>query len=184
MADHPQKLVFTIGHSTRTEDELLALLVEAGVRSVADVRTFPSSRRYPQFNWGALARWLPEAGIGYVRLPQLGGRRAPIAGSPNGGWSDPGFRGYADHMSSGEFAAGLGRLEELACERPTAIMCAEAVWWRCHRRLIADALTVRGWRVEHLGVGVSSAIHELTAFAVVAHGTELSYPPSQTSLSV
>lgn len=181
MADHPQKLVFTIGHSTRTEDELLALLVGAGVRTLADVRTFPGSRRYPHFNRGALSRWLPEAGVGYVHVPQLGGRRAPIAGSPNGGWSEPGFRGYADHMSSCEFATGLSRLEELARERPTAIMCAEAVWWRCHRRLIADALTVRGWRVEHLGVGVSSAIHELTAFAVVAHGTELSYPPSQTS---
>ncbi|MGI8506268.1 MAG: DUF488 domain-containing protein [Solirubrobacteraceae bacterium] len=184
MADHPPKIVFTIGHSTRLQAALLALLDAAGVRTIADVRAFPSSRRHPQFNQAALSRWLPEAGVGYVHLPQLGGRRAPIPGSPNGGWREPGFRGYADHMSSCEFAAGLVRLEELACEQPTAIMCAEAVWWRCHRRLIADALIVRGWRVEHLGVGVGNSIHELPAFAVVEHGTALTYPPSQTSLSV
>jgi len=149
---------------------------------LADVRAFPSSRRRPQFNRGALSGWLPEAGVGYVHLSQLGGRRAPIPGSPNGGWREPGFRGYADYMSSCEFAAGLVRLEVLACERPTAIMCAEAVWWRCHRRLIADALTVRGWRVEHLGVGTGHATHELPVFAVVKDGIALSYPPSQTSL--
>jgi len=184
VADHPERTAFTIGHSTRSQDELLGLLGEAGLRTLADVRAFPSSRRHPQFDEGALSHWLPEAGIGYVQLPQLGGRRAPIPGSPNGGWREPGFRGYADHMSSPEFSAGLVRLEELACERPTAIMCAEAVWWRCHRRLIADALTVRGWRVEHLGLGGRTAIHELPTFAVVRHGTALSYPPPQSSLSV
>lgn len=118
-----------------------------------------------------------------MHLAQLGGRRAPIPGSPNDGWREPGFRGYADHMSSREFAAGLHRLEKLASERSTAIMCAEAVWWRCHRRLIADALTVRGWRVEHLGLGGGSAIHELPTFAVMQHGTSLSYPPPRGSLS-
>ncbi len=182
MADHPEeKIVFTIGHSTRSEDELLSLLGEAGVRTLVDVRAFPSSRRLPQFNRAALTTWLPEAGVRYVHLSQLGGRRAPIPESLNGGWREPGFRGYADYMSSGEFAIGLARLEVLAGERPTAIMCAEAVWWRCHRRLIADALTVRGWRVEHLGVGAGHAIHELPAFAVLEPGFALSYPPSQTS---
>ncbi len=181
MADHPQKIAYTVGHSTRSQDELLALLGEAGVWTLADVRAFPSSRRHPHFDQGALSRWLPEAGVGYVHLSQLGGRRAPILGSPNGGWREPGFRGYADYMSSSEFAAGLGRLEVLACERSTAIMCAEAVWWRCHRRLIADGLTVRGWQVEHLGVGAGHAIHELPVFAVV-NGTALTYPPAQTSL--
>jgi len=182
VVDHPEKIAYTIGHSTRSRDELLTWLGEAGVRMIADVRAFPSSRRHPQFDQRALRCWLPEAGVEYVHLPQLGGRRAPIPGSPNGGWREPGFRGYADYMSSCEFAAGLVRLEGLACERATAIMCAEAVWWRCHRRLIADALTVRGWRVEHLGVGVHHAIHKLPVFAVVKHGIALSYPPCQTSL--
>ncbi len=182
VVDHPMKIAYTIGHSTRSQGELLALLGEAGVRTLADVRAFPSSRRHPQFNCGALSDWLPEGGIGYAHLSQLGGRRAPIPRSPNSGWREPGFRGYADYMSSGEFAAGLVRLEVLACERPTAIMCAEAVWWRCHRRLIADALTVRGWRVEHLGVGAAHAIHKLSVLAVVNQEIALSYPPSQTSL--
>ncbi|MGI8921632.1 MAG: DUF488 domain-containing protein [Solirubrobacteraceae bacterium] len=184
MAGHPEKIAFTIGHSTRSQDELSALLGAAGVRTLADVRAFPSSRRCPQFDHGALAHWLPEAGIRYVHLSQLGGRRVPVPGSPNGGWRELGFRGYADHMSSREFADGLVGLEELACERPTVMMCAEAVWWRCHRRLIADALTVRGWRVEHLGLGGHRAIHQLPRFAVVQQGTALSYPPPQGSLLV
>ena len=128
-----------------------------------------------------MAEWLPEAGIQYVHVPSLGGRRRPVPGSPNGGWRERAFQGYADHMSSPEFACGLERLEELATELPTAIMCAEAVWWRCHRRLIADALTVRGWRVEHLGVGSEHAVHELTPFAVVEDG-QLRYPPPQAPL--
>jgi len=183
VADHPEeKIVFTIGHSTRSQDELLSLLGEAGVRTLVDVRAFPTSRRHPQFNRAALSSWLTEAVVRYVHLSQLGGRRAPSPESPNGGWREPGFRGYADYMSSGEFAAGLVRLEVLACEQPTAILCAEAVWWRCHRRLIADALTVGGWRVEHLGVGAGHAIHKLPVFAVVKPGIALSYPPPQTSL--
>src|SRR5205807_1129252 len=103
------------------------------------------------------AIWLPSAGIRYVGFPELGGRRRPIEGSANGGWRDAAFQGYADHMSSAKFAEGLARLQEVAEEAVTAIMCAEALWWRCHRRLIADALTVRGWRVEHLGVGGAPA---------------------------
>ena len=173
--------IFTIGHSTRSQDELLALLRPAGVSAIADVRAFPSSRRNPQFNAGELARWLPAAGIEYLHLPELGGRRRPVQPSANGGWSEPAFQAYADHMSTPEFAAGLARLEQLAADRPTAIMCAEALWWRCHRRLIADALTVRGWRVLHLGAGREPAVHELPSFAVVRDGV-LSYPPAQPSL--
>jgi uncharacterized protein (DUF488 family) len=170
-----------VGHSTRLADELLAPLNDAGVRAVADVRSFPSSRRYPQFNRASLEQWLPEAGLEYIHFPSLGGRREPVPGSPNGGWREPAFQGYADHLASAEFATGLERLEQLAAERRTAIMCAEAVWWRCHRRLIADALTVRGWRVEHLGVGAGHVVHELTPFAVVEEG-QLRYPPSQGDL--
>jgi len=172
----------TIGHSTRTQDELLALLADADVGGIADVRAFPSSRRHPHFNRGALKSWMPEAGVQYVWIPALGGRRQPVARSRNGGWRESAFQGYADHMASPEFAGGLAALERLARERRVAIMCAEAVWWRCHRRLIADALTVRGWHVEHLGVGDQRALHELPAFAFVGVDGELTYPPIQPSL--
>jgi len=173
---------YTIGHSTRTSDELLALLREAGIRLVADVRAFPSSRRHPQFNSNALAVWLPEFGIGYTHLPGLGGRRDPVPDSPNGGWRERAFQGYADHMGSSEFQEGLAQLEATALEVPTAIMCAEAVWWRCHRRLISDALVARGWQVEHLGIGSGSAVHELPPFAVVESDGLVRYPPAQGSL--
>jgi uncharacterized protein (DUF488 family) len=176
------RTVYTIGHSTRSEEELLALLAGAGVELVADVRAFPSSRRHPQFNRGALTRWLGDAGIAYRHMPGLGGRREPVPGSPNGGWQERAFQGYADHMGTGEFQAALAELEAVAARCPTAIMCAEAVWWRCHRRLIADALVVRGWRVEHLGIGESVAMHELTEFAVVGTDGTITYPPAQTAL--
>lgn len=173
---------YTIGHSTRSAEEFLALLTDPGVKLVADVRAFPSSRRHPQFNQGALAAWLGAAGIGYRHLPGLGGRRTPVPGSPNGGWQERAFQGYADHMRSDEFQRALGELETAARGTPTAIMCAEAVWWRCHRRLIADALVVRGWRVEHLGIGDAPVVHELTPFAVVEPGGLITYPPAQTTL--
>jgi uncharacterized protein (DUF488 family) len=174
--------VYTIGHSTRSSEELLALLREAGVERLADVRAFPSSRRHPQFNRDALAGWLGAAGIEYRHMPALGGRRSPVPGSANGGWREVAFQGYADHMRSAEFQGALVALEAAAHESPTAIMCAEAVWWRCHRRLIADALVARGWRVEHLGIGEGRAVHELTAFAVVGPDGLLTYPPAQATL--
>jgi uncharacterized protein (DUF488 family) len=174
--------IYTIGHSTRLAEELVALLDEAEVKLVADVRAFPSSRRHPQFTRGALASWLADAGIGYLHLPGLGGRRAPVAGSPNGGWRERAFQGYADHMASDEFKCALAQLMARARESPTAVMCAEAVWWRCHRRLISDALIARGWRVEHLGIGERHAVHELTPFAVAQPDGLLTYPPRQGSL--
>jgi len=174
--------IYTVGHSTRSSEELLALLREAGVKLVVDVRAFPSSRRHPQFNRSALASWLPCAGIRYEHLPGLGGRRSPSPDSPNGGWRETAFQGYGDHMASPEFQRALADLEAQARECPTAVMCAEAVWWRCHRRLIADALVVRGWRVQHLGIGRGTAIHELTDFAVVAPGGVPQYPPAQPAL--
>jgi uncharacterized protein (DUF488 family) len=174
--------IYTIGHSTRSADGFVALLTDAGVTLVSDVRAFPSSRRHPQFNRGALAAWLGTAGIGYRHMPGLGGRRAPTPRSPNGGWQESGFQGYADHMRSDDFRRALAELEAAARESATAIMCAEAVWWRCHRRLIADALVVRGWRVEHLGIGDGRALHELPPFAVVDASGTLTYPPAQTTL--
>jgi uncharacterized protein (DUF488 family) len=175
-------IIYTVGHSTRSAEDLRAVLRQAGVELVADVRAFPSSRRHPQFNRAALAEWLPEAGIGYVHMPGLGGRRKPTADSPNGGWREAAFRGYADYMPSDEFRRALAELENAARERPTAVMCAEAVWWRCHRRLIADALTAGGWRVEHLGVGDGRAVHHLSDFAVVGPDGSLTYPPRQATL--
>lgn len=175
--------VFTVGHSTRSPEQLLGILRGASVGAVVDVRSFPSSRRHPQFNRGALEQWLPEAGIEYMHLPELGGRRDPVTSSPNDGWRERGFRGYADHMASAEFSAGIDSLEQEARVRPTAIMCAEALWWRCHRRLIADVLTVRGWDVQHIGSG-APVKHELTPFAEVGEGGALTYPSPQTSLGI
>ena len=174
--------VYSIGHSTRSAEELLSLLQEADVKLVADVRAFPSSRRHPQFNRPALAEYLRAAGIGYQHIPGMGGRRSPVSDSPNGGWHETAFQGYADHMATAEFRRALADLAAAARETATAIMCAEAGWWRCHRRLIADALVVRGWRVEHLGIGEGLAVHELTEFAVVSPDRELTYPPAQRRL--
>jgi uncharacterized protein (DUF488 family) len=176
------RTVYTVGHSTRSADELLALLTGSGVELVADVRAFPSSRRHPQFNRAALTAWLGDAAIAYRHMPGLGGRREPVPGSPNGGWHEAAFQGYADHMRSSDFQTALAELEALAAQSPTATMCAEAAWWRCHRRLIADALVVHDWRVEHLGVGESRAVHELTEFAVVGPEGVITYPPAQATL--
>ena len=144
----------------------------------------PRSRRNPQFEQDALAGSLAGRGIEYHHEPALGGFRRPRAGSVNTGWEQPAFRGYADYMSTSEFAAALERLEQLARDRPTAIMCAEAQWWRCHRRLISDALLIRGWEVLHLGLGAQPVRHELPAFAVVGPEDSLSYPPAQGELEL
>ena len=173
--------IFTVGHSTHGLPRLLELLYAHGVRAVADVRAHPASRRMPRFNLDALARELAGAGIGYSHLPELGGRRRPAPAGPNQGWQVEAFRGYADHMASGDFAVGLDRLQAMARHRPTAIMCAEGLWWRCHRRLVADALLLRGWDVVHIAPDATTTAHELTPFAV-PDGTRLTYPPAQASL--
>jgi uncharacterized protein (DUF488 family) len=180
---HREDDIFTVGHSTHELDGLVALLRGAGVSALADVRRYPRSRRVPHFNAESLERSLPVEGIDYVHLEELGGRRSPVPGSPNGGWREGQFQGYADHMATPEFAAALERLETLARARPAAVMCAEAPWWRCHRRLLSDALLVRGWHVLHLGPDGRLSEHELTDFAVVSDG-RLTYPPPQTALEV
>ena len=145
------------------------------------MRRYPGSRRLPWFNEGTLAATLAEAGIEYVHMPSLGGRRRPLPGSPNGGWRVGQFQGYADHMASAEFAAGMQHLERLARERRTAAMCAEAPWWRCHRRLLSDALLARGWQVLHVGARGELAQHALTDLAVVEDDV-VTYPPAQGTL--
>ena len=143
--------LFTIGHSTHTADRFVALLRRHSVEVLCDVRRFPGSRRHPQFNAGALRESLAAAGVAYEPLgEELGGRRRPTRPAERSPWRVEGFRGYAEYMETSEFAAGLELLEELARSRRTAIMCAEGDWHRCHRRLIADALNDRGWRVIHI----------------------------------
>ena len=146
-----------------------------------DVRRFPSSRRLPWFSRVELERSLQGAAIDYLHLEALGGRRDPAPDSPNGGWRVGQFRGYADHMATREFGDAVGRLTDLARERRTAVMCAEAQWWRCHRRLLSDALLVRGCDVLHIDARGRQSPHELTEFAL-AEGEKLTYPPSQLTL--
>ncbi len=167
--------VYTIGHSTRTLDELIGLLREHDVRRLADIRRFPGSRRYPHFSRESLASSLPEAGIEYVHVVELGGRRDPLPDSPNTAWRNGQFRGYADHMATAEFRNALDRL--LASDVPSAIMCAEAVPWRCHRNLVSDELTRRGHEVIHiLGPGASRG-HVINPVARVVDA-HLVYPAS------
>jgi uncharacterized protein (DUF488 family) len=165
-------LVHTIGHSTRPLAELVDMLREAGVRHLVDVRRFPASRRHPQFGRDALAAGLAAAGISYSHEPDLGGHREPLADSPNTAWRLPAFRGYADHMATPAFAAALARVAALP---EAAVMCAEALPERCHRRLLADALVCRGLRVRHLVARGSVAEHSLHPRAVCRGGTP-SYP--------
>ncbi|MFY0540562.1 DUF488 family protein [Nannocystis pusilla] len=154
--------VYTIGHSTRTFDELVALLRSFDVAVVADIRTIPRSRHNPQFNGDALKAALRRRHLQYVHLPRLGGLRRPGKDATNSAWRNQSFRGYADYMQTDEFAAGLAELRGWAAKGGVALMCAEAVPWRCHRSLVADALTARGARVEHI-TGLSRASpHRMT----------------------
>jgi len=163
-------VVYTIGHSTRTLDELVSLLKAHGVTQLADVRTVPRSRRHPHFASDALSRSLPAAGIAYRHFAGLGGLRKPRADSPNTAWRHEGFRGYADYMATTEFERALDELIEFAHAGETAVMCAEAVWWRCHRQLVADALVARGIEVRHIMSADAAPRHTLTPFAQAAGG--------------
>jgi uncharacterized protein (DUF488 family) len=179
--DASRPRIWTIGHSTHPWEAFLALLAANGIGAVADVRRFPGSRRYPWFASEALAQALPGAGVRYLWVPELGGRRAPGPGSPNGAWRNPAFQGYADHLASAEFAKGLARVLDSAGVRPTALMCAEAVWWRCHRRLIADVLVHRGFEVLHI-LGPGQAQFHVLSPEARPQGDALVYPPPQAGL--
>lgn len=167
--------LWSIGHSTHALDAFVALLEGHRIQRVADIRTVPKSRRHPQFHTDSLATALPARGIAYAHLPALGGWRQASRGSPNRGWRNKSFRGYADYALTPQFAAGLEQLRALAAQGSTAMMCSEALWWRCHRRLVSDRLTVDGDEVLHIGSDGRAVAHRITPFAAVSEG-RLVYP--------
>ena len=177
----PNAAIFTVGHSTLPIQRFVAVLDAYGIERVVDVRALPRSRRHPQFNGDALRESLRAAGVDYHSLRELGGMRKPRADSPNRGWREEAFRGYADYMQTPEFALALERLLALARERRTAIMCAEAAPAHCHRSLVADALVVRGVPVVEILSPTEHRPHALTSFAVVS-GTTVTYPATQPAL--
>lgn len=170
--------VWTVGRSTHSLPEFLAVLAPYGIEAVADVRRFPGSRRQPQYNRPVLAADLHAAGIDYVSIPALGGRRQPVSSAPPSAWRHPAFEGYAHHLDGDEFATGLFELLMLASGLRTAVMCAEVLWWRCHRRMIADVLVFLGVRVVHIRDATTAHPHQLTAPARVVRG-ELTYAPER-----
>ncbi len=167
--------LWTVGHSTRSLDDFIALLQAHGIRRLVDVRTIPRSRHNPQFNKDQLPESMKQAGIQYVHMPALGGLRHACRDSVNGAWRNASFRGFADYMQTAEFEVALKELIRLARSRRTAIMCAEAVPWRCHRSLIADALLVRGLKVEEITSETATRPHTLTPWACVV-GEHITYP--------
>lgn len=175
--DVPPIAVLTIGHSTRSIDEFTRLLTAHGVDRVIDIRTIPRSRHNPQFSRAVLSRALRSAGIRYTHMPGLGGLRHPRRNSANGGWRNAGFRGYADYMQTAPFRRSLDRCIDLAKDMQVVLMCAEAVPWRCHRSLVADALIVRGIAVSEITSGVRARPHLLTPWAEV-DGIQITYPDS------
>ncbi len=177
----PPLTVLTIGHSTRSIEEFLRLLEAHEVKRLVDVRTIPRSRHNPQFNREELPQSLRKAKIRYTHLKGLGGLRHPRKDSPNTGWRNAGFRGYADYMQTPEFEANLEKLLDLARRDRIAIMCAEAVPWRCHRSLIADALLVRGVEVRHISSATRAAPHRLTPWAKVQRH-RITYPSASLEL--
>jgi uncharacterized protein (DUF488 family) len=180
-AQWPEGAIFTVGHSTLPIERFIALLKIYAIECLADIRTVPRSRHNPQFNSDALGHALKQVTIEYVPLPALGGLRHARKDSPNTGWRNESFRGYADYMQTKAFENGLEVLIEMSREERTAIMCAEAAPWRCHRSLVADALSVRGIPAVEILSASSYRMHELTPFARV-EGTQITYPPEQPTL--
>jgi uncharacterized protein (DUF488 family) len=166
--------IWTIGHSTRSADEFNQILIAHAIEAVVDVRSFPGSRRYPHFNKSELSRSLDSVGILYSHNAQLGGRRRPSAKSKNTAWKNASFRAYADHIETEEFQQGIEELLKIANVKGTAIMCAEALWWRCHRSLIADFLKANGITVIHILDAKKTEEHPYTAAARIVEG-KLSY---------
>lgn len=170
-----RSVILTVGHSTRTLDEFLELLREYRVLRVVDIRSIPRSRHNPQFNRESLSKFLRNRHVNYRHMKALGGLRHARVDSPNKGWRNASFRGFADYMQTPDFVEALQKLMELAAGKLTVIMCAEAVPWRCHRSLIGDALTVRGVEVKHIFSRSNVRLHTLTPMARV-QGTRITYP--------
>jgi uncharacterized protein (DUF488 family) len=170
MSEHPVGTLWTIGHSVRPWQEFIALLAEARIETLADVRRFAGSRRNPQFSGAGMATALADSGIRYAPLPELGGRRPASKDSPHDAWRNAGFRGYADYMDTAGYRDARERLARLAADRRTAMMCAEALWWQCHRSLIADDFKASGWRVLHLLGAGRVEEHPYTSAARIVDG--------------
>jgi uncharacterized protein (DUF488 family) len=165
------KIIWTIGHSTHPFDEFVEMLKSFNIKLLIDIRNFPGSRRYPQYNKQSLETELPKRGIDYIHLKELGGRRKASTDSKNTRWRHDAFRGYADYMETTEFKKAVVILCDLALQKPSAFMCSEAVWWSCHRSLVSDYLKVRGWTVMHImGIGKESE-HPYTSAARIVDGT-------------
>ena len=173
----PGRRIWTIGHSTRSGDDFVALLLTNEISGIADVRTIPRSKRHPHFAREALQNRLREEGIDYRHFAPLGGLRKPKADSTNTGWRNASFRGYADHMQSPDFAEAMDQLVEFGDRARIAIMCAEAVWWQCHRMLVSDALVARGVDVQHILGRSAVQPHRLTPFARIEQSTSGDNPP-------
>jgi uncharacterized protein (DUF488 family) len=174
LTESPVGTIWTVGHSTRSAEEFNQILNTHQIAVLVDVRSFPGSRRYPQFNNELLRQSLAIAGIRYHHSPALGGRRQPNANSKNLAWKNASFRAYADHLESEEFKQGIKELLEVALKERTAVMCAEALWWRCHRSLIADYLKSLGWEVLHIQTEKPAEAHPYTSAARIVEG-RLSY---------
>ena len=165
------KTIWTIGHSTRTIEDFIAMLQSFKIEIIADVRHYPGSKKFPQFNKEELRISLSQSNIDYMHIVELGGRRKPNKESENTAWRHPAFRSYADYMETGFFKEGITMLEDLATEKRTAFMCSEAVWWRCHRSMISDFLKVNGWIVMHIMALSKAEEHPYTAPAKIVNGT-------------
>lgn len=168
------RIIWTIGHSTRSLEEFVAMLHSSKIKSIADIRSYPGSRKFPQFNKEALEISLPQNNIEYIHLKNLGGRRKASPDSKNTSWRNLAFRGYADYMETTNFKTEIKNLEKMALKQRTAYMCSEAVWWRCHRSMVSDYLKVHGWKVMHIMGVDKEQEHPYTAPARIING-ELSY---------
>jgi uncharacterized protein (DUF488 family) len=169
-----EKIVWTIGHSTRTFEEFIEMLRSFQIEMVADIRSYPGSRKFPHFNKESLQMTLPQNKIEYIHLKKLGGRRKTNPDSKNTSWRHLAFRAYADYMQTDDFNEGIKELEEIALEKRTAYMCSEAVWWRCHRSMVSDYLKAHGWKVMHIMAVGKEQEHPFTAPARIVNG-ELTY---------
>ena len=170
MKNPDEHIIYTIGHSTHPLDEFLNMLHSLDIRTVADIRSLPGSRKFPQFNKENLEISLKEDGITYLHLSDLGGRRKVNKNSKNNRWHHKAFKGYADYMETPEFEKGIEHLEGIAREQPTAVMCSEAVWWRCHRSMVSDYLKAKGWKVLHIMAAGKTQEHPYTSPAIITDG--------------